>query len=127
MGNVVPRAVPVLSQRGQRFAASACRRLPLMARGHPGCREPSAGAVEHRGSRNSWSRAWREVVMSRALWVAWVAAALVVGVGCERPSSQKAKSAFLVRPETIEFGPAALGRTKSFKLKIANGGRASYR
>ncbi|WP_163996876.1 choice-of-anchor D domain-containing protein [Pyxidicoccus caerfyrddinensis] len=65
--------------------------------------------------------------MSRALWVAWVAAAVLVGVGCERPSSQKAKSAFLVRPETIEFGPAALGRTKSFKLKIANGGRASYR
>ncbi|NPC84933.1 choice-of-anchor D domain-containing protein, partial [Pyxidicoccus fallax] len=27
----------------------------------------------------------------------------------------------------IEFGPAALGRTKSFKLKLANGGRASYR
>jgi hypothetical protein len=52
---------------------------------------------------------------------------MVVGVACERPSSQKAKSAFLVRPETIEFGPAALGRTKSFKLKIANGGRASYR
>ena len=65
--------------------------------------------------------------MRRALWVAWVAAALVVGVACERPSSQKAKSAFLVRPEAIEFGPAALGRTKAFKLKIANGGRASYR
>ncbi|QSQ27854.1 choice-of-anchor D domain-containing protein [Pyxidicoccus parkwayensis] len=65
--------------------------------------------------------------MRRALWVAWVAAALVLGVGCERPSPQKAKSAFVVRPETIEFGPAALGRTKSFKLKIANGGRASYR
>jgi hypothetical protein len=65
--------------------------------------------------------------MRRALWVAWVAAALVLGVGCERPSSQKAKSAFLVRPELIEFGPAALGRTKTFKLKIANGGRASYR
>ena len=65
--------------------------------------------------------------MRRALWVAWVAAALVMGVGCEQPSSQKAKSAFLVRPEAIEFGPAALGRTKSFKLKIANGGRAAYR
>ncbi|MFP2928335.1 choice-of-anchor D domain-containing protein [Pyxidicoccus sp. 3LG] len=65
--------------------------------------------------------------MRRALWVAWVAAALVVGVACERPSSQKAKSAFLVRPEVIEFGPAALGRTKTFKLKLANGGRASYR
>ncbi|WP_164017315.1 choice-of-anchor D domain-containing protein [Pyxidicoccus trucidator] len=65
--------------------------------------------------------------MRRALWVAWVAAALVMGVACERPSSQKAKSAFVVRPEMIEFGPSALGRTKSFKLKIANGGRASYR
>ena len=65
--------------------------------------------------------------MRRALWVAWVAAALVVGLGCEQPSSQKAKSAFVVRPELIEFGPAALGRTKSFKLKIANGGRAAYR
>ncbi|MFP2906705.1 choice-of-anchor D domain-containing protein [Pyxidicoccus sp. 3LFB2] len=66
--------------------------------------------------------------MRRALWVAWVAAAaMVAGVACERPSSQKAKSAFVVRPEMIEFGPAALGRTKSFKLKIANGGRASYR
>ncbi|MCP3141246.1 choice-of-anchor D domain-containing protein [Pyxidicoccus xibeiensis] len=65
--------------------------------------------------------------MRRALWVAWVAAAVVVAVGCERPSSQKANSAFLVRPEVIEFGPAALGRTKTFKLKLANGGRASYR
>jgi hypothetical protein len=59
--------------------------------------------------------------------VAWVAAALLVGVACDRPSSQKAKSAFVVRPEKIEFGPAALGRTKTLKLKVANGGRASYR
>ncbi|HZI14580.1 MAG TPA: choice-of-anchor D domain-containing protein [Myxococcus sp.] len=65
--------------------------------------------------------------MRSALWVAWVAAALLVGVGCDRPSSQKAKSAFVVRPETIEFGPAALGRTKTLKVRIANGGRASYR
>ncbi|MBZ4417001.1 choice-of-anchor D domain-containing protein [Myxococcus sp. RHSTA-1-4] len=65
--------------------------------------------------------------MRRALWVAWVAAVLVVGVACEQPSSQKAKSAFLVRPEKIDFGPSALGRTKTFKLKVANGGRASYR
>ncbi|WP_426746883.1 choice-of-anchor D domain-containing protein [Myxococcus faecalis] len=65
--------------------------------------------------------------MRRLFWVAWVAVALVVGTGCERPSSQRAKSAFVVRPETIDFGPAALGRTKSFKLKVTNGGRASYR
>jgi hypothetical protein len=65
--------------------------------------------------------------MRSALWVAWVAAALLVGVGCDRPSSQKAKSAFLVRPETIDFGPAALGRTKTLKVRVANGGRASYR
>ncbi|TQF11164.1 choice-of-anchor D domain-containing protein, partial [Myxococcus llanfairpwllgwyngyllgogerychwyrndrobwllllantysiliogogogochensis] len=65
--------------------------------------------------------------MRRVFWVAWVAAALVFGMGCERPSSQRAKSAFVVRPETIDFGPAALGRTKSFKLKVTNAGRASYR
>jgi len=65
--------------------------------------------------------------MRSALWVAWVAVALVVGMGCERPASQKAKSAFVVRPETLDFGPSALGRTKVLKLKVSNGGRASYR
>ncbi|NVJ22540.1 choice-of-anchor D domain-containing protein [Myxococcus sp. AM011] len=65
--------------------------------------------------------------MRRVFWVAWVAAALVLGMGCDRPSSQRAKSAFLVRPETIDFGASALGRTKSFKLKLTNGGRAAYR
>ncbi|MFP2958272.1 choice-of-anchor D domain-containing protein [Myxococcus sp. 1LA] len=58
--------------------------------------------------------------------VALVAAMVTVGA-CERPASQKAKSAFVVRPEIVDFGPAALGHTKTFKLRIANAGRASYR
>ncbi|QSQ16612.1 choice-of-anchor D domain-containing protein [Myxococcus landrumensis] len=63
--------------------------------------------------------------MRRLYWVAWVAWVLVLG--CEPPSSQRARSAFVVNPEAIDFGAAAVGRTKSLKLRVTNGGRASYR
>ncbi len=65
--------------------------------------------------------------MRRAFGVVGLVAAMVMAVACERPASQKAKSAFVVRPETIDFGPAALGHTKTLKVRIANAGRASYR
>ncbi|WP_426750853.1 choice-of-anchor D domain-containing protein [Myxococcus sp. Y35] len=65
--------------------------------------------------------------MRRAFGAVGLVAAMVLAVACERPASQKAKSAFVVRPEAIDFGPAALGHTKTFKLRIANAGRASYR
>ncbi len=59
-------------------------------------------------------------------WAAWVAVAVAV-VGCDSPSSKKAQSSFAARPGALDFGPAALGRTKTLKLKLANAGRASYR
>ncbi|WP_434345224.1 choice-of-anchor D domain-containing protein [Myxococcus virescens] len=65
--------------------------------------------------------------MRRAFGLVALVAVMVAGGACERPASQRAKSAFVVRPETVDFGPAALGHTKTFKLRIANAGRASYR
>ncbi len=65
--------------------------------------------------------------MRRAFGVVGLVAAMMVAAACERPASQRAKSAFVVRPETIDFGPAALGHTKAVKLRISNAGRASYR
>jgi hypothetical protein len=56
-----------------------------------------------------------------------LAVTVVVGGACERPASQQARTGFAARPELLDFGPAAVGRTKSLKLKLANQGRASYR
>lgn len=57
---------------------------------------------------------------------AWVAVAAAL-VACERPTSHQARTAFAARPEVIEFGASAVGRTKTVKLRLANGGRAPYR
>ncbi|XXF75873.1 choice-of-anchor D domain-containing protein [Myxococcaceae bacterium GXIMD 01537] len=67
------------------------------------------------------------MVVRRWVWwaaLAWLAAAWA---GCDRPSSRTAQSSFAARPEALDFGPAALGRTKSMKLRVANAGRASFR
>ncbi|MBE4752539.1 choice-of-anchor D domain-containing protein [Corallococcus sp. ZKHCc1 1396] len=67
--------------------------------------------------------------MGGSRWVA-VAVALAMGVwtgGCERPASHQARTGFAARPELLEFGASALGRTKAMKLRLANQGRASYR
>ncbi|MBU8898292.1 choice-of-anchor D domain-containing protein [Corallococcus sp. M34] len=56
-------------------------------------------------------------------WVAVVAACMA----CGQPSSHSARTAFEARPESLEFGVAAVGRTKTLKLRLANGGRAPYR
>ncbi|RKI65905.1 choice-of-anchor D domain-containing protein, partial [Corallococcus sp. AB049A] len=56
-----------------------------------------------------------------------VLAVLVAATACERPTSQQARTGFAARPELLEFGPAAVGRTKTLKLRLANQGRASYR
>ena len=68
-----------------------------------------------------WGRRW--VVLA-----AWACVAAVAG-GCDRPGSsgRGARAAFAARPEVLEFGPAAVGSTKSVKLKLANGGRAPVR
>jgi len=68
-----------------------------------------------------WGRRW--VVLA-----AWACAAAVAG-GCDRPGSngRGARAAFAARPEVLEFGPAALGSTKTVKLRLANGGRAPVR
>jgi hypothetical protein len=52
-----------------------------------------------------------------------------VAGGCDRPGSngRGARAAFAARPEVLEFGPAAVGSTKSVKLRLANGGRAPVR
>jgi hypothetical protein len=49
--------------------------------------------------------------------------------GCDRPSSngRGARTAFAARPEVVEFGPAAVGSTKTVKLRLANEGRAPVR
>ncbi|RKG85851.1 choice-of-anchor D domain-containing protein [Corallococcus terminator] len=56
-----------------------------------------------------------------------VALATVVWTACERPESHQARTGFAARPELLEFGASALGRTKTMKLRLANQGRASYR
>ncbi|WP_044193493.1 choice-of-anchor D domain-containing protein [Hyalangium minutum] len=68
-----------------------------------------------------WGRRW--VVLT-----AWACVAAMVG-GCDRPSSngRGARAAFAARPELLDFGPAAVGSTKTVKLKLANGGRAPVR
>ncbi|QAT86723.1 putative lipoprotein [Corallococcus coralloides] len=60
----------------------------------------------------------------RWLVLAWVVAA---ATACERPTSQQARTGFAARPELLEFGAAAVGRTKTMTLRLANQGRASYR
>ncbi|MFP2898303.1 hypothetical protein [Corallococcus sp. 4LFB] len=57
----------------------------------------------------------------------WLVLAVAVGTACERPTSQQARTGFAARPELLEFGAAAVGRTKAMKLRLANQGRASYR
>ncbi|MDY7225269.1 choice-of-anchor D domain-containing protein [Hyalangium rubrum] len=68
-------------------------------------------------------RGWRWVWL--AAWACWAAA---VG-GCDRPSSygKGARASFAARPQALEFGPAAVGSTKTVKLRLANEGRASMR
>ncbi|WP_223634822.1 choice-of-anchor D domain-containing protein [Corallococcus sp. EGB] len=56
-----------------------------------------------------------------------LAVAVAAGTGCERPHSQQARTGFAARPELLEFGAAAVGRTKTMTLRLANEGRASYR
>ncbi|RKG70798.1 choice-of-anchor D domain-containing protein [Corallococcus exercitus] len=56
-----------------------------------------------------------------------LAVAVAAGTACERPTSQQARTGFAARPELLEFGAAAVGRTKAMKLRLANEGRASYR
>ena len=69
-------------------------------------------------------------MMGRQRWllVAWVCVAAVAG-GCDRPGSngRGARAAFAARPEVLEFGPAAVGSTKTAKLRLANEGRAPVR
>jgi hypothetical protein len=60
-------------------------------------------------------------------WVCVVACVVaVVGLGCERQSSKQARSGLVAAPEKLEFGPAALGVTKTMTLRLTNGGRAPF-
>ncbi len=66
---------------------------------------------------------------SRWVWLAaWACVAVAAG-GCDRPSSygKGARAAFAARPQVLEFGPAAVGSTKTVKVRLANEGRASMR
>ena len=69
-------------------------------------------------------------MMGRQGWflVAWACVAAAAG-GCDRPGSngRGARAAFAARPEVLEFGPAAVGSTKTVKLRLANEGRAPVR
>ncbi|RKH48996.1 choice-of-anchor D domain-containing protein [Corallococcus llansteffanensis] len=66
--------------------------------------------------------------MAKARWAAVaVMVAAVALAACERPSSHQARTGFAARPELLEFGASAVGRTKTMKLRLANQGRASYR
>ncbi|HEX8698492.1 MAG TPA: choice-of-anchor D domain-containing protein, partial [Myxococcaceae bacterium] len=66
---------------------------------------------------------------SRWVWLAAWACVVAVAGGCDRPSSygKGARAAFAARPQVLEFGPAAVGSTKTVKLRLANEGRASMR
>ncbi|HYI01658.1 choice-of-anchor D domain-containing protein [Hyalangium sp.] len=66
---------------------------------------------------------WRWLVLA-----AWACVAVATG-GCDRQGSsgRGARAAFAARPEVLEFGPAAVGSTKTVKLRLANGGRAPVR
>lgn len=68
--------------------------------------------------------------MGRQWWLltAWACVVAVAG-GCDRQGSggKGARAAFAARPEVLEFGPAALGSTKTVKLRLANEGRAPVR
>jgi Abnormal spindle-like microcephaly-assoc'd, ASPM-SPD-2-Hydin/Transmembrane protein 131-like N-terminal len=69
--------------------------------------------------------------MSARRWwflAVWTCVAATAG-GCDRPNSngRGARAAFAVRPETLEFGPAAVGSAKTVKVRLANEGRASLR
>jgi len=60
----------------------------------------------------------------------WVCVAVwmvaLVGVGCDRPTSHKARSGLAANPETLDFGVAALGVTKTMKVRLTNQGRAPF-
>ncbi|HSP77466.1 MAG TPA: choice-of-anchor D domain-containing protein [Myxococcaceae bacterium] len=61
-------------------------------------------------------------------WVCVAACLLaVVGVGCERPTSQRAKSGLVTTPEALEFGPSAVGVARRMKVRLLNRGRAPFR
>lgn len=68
-----------------------------------------------------WARGWRILAA-----VACVAAA---AAGCDRQSSsgRGARAAFAARPEVLDFGPAAVGSSKTATLRLANEGRAPLR
>ncbi len=67
-----------------------------------------------------WARGWRFLAA-----LACVAAA----AGCDRQGSsgRGARAAFSARPEVLDFGPAAVGSSKTAKLRLANEGRAALR
>jgi hypothetical protein len=50
----------------------------------------------------------------------------VVGAGCDRPTSRRARSGLVATPETIEFGPSAVGVSKRMKVRLTNRGRAPF-
>jgi hypothetical protein len=66
---------------------------------------------------------------SRWVWLAAWACVMAAAGGCDRQSSygKGARAAFAARPEVLEFGPAAVGSTKTVKLRLANEGRAPMR
>ena len=66
---------------------------------------------------------------SRWVWLAAWACVVAAAGGCDRPSSygKGARAAFAARPQVLEFGPAAVGSTKTVKLRLANEGRATMR
>ncbi|WP_225412127.1 choice-of-anchor D domain-containing protein [Stigmatella hybrida] len=67
-----------------------------------------------------WGRRW-------AWLVAWACVAGGLS-GCDRQSSgNRARTGFAARPQVLEFGPAAIGSTKTVKLRVANEGRAPLR
>ncbi|MFL5346304.1 MAG: choice-of-anchor D domain-containing protein [Hyalangium sp.] len=68
-----------------------------------------------------WARGWR--------FLAAMACVAAAAAGCDRQSSsgRGARAAFAARPEVLDFGPAAVGSSKTAKLRLANEGRAPLR
>jgi hypothetical protein len=66
---------------------------------------------------------------SRWVWLAAWACVVAAAGGCDRPSSygKGARAAFAARPQVLEFGPAAVGSSKTVTLRLVNEGRASMR
>ena len=120
--------VLAVSQGGRPFAVSAARRRLVGNVQAPGLHlstptGSTCSAVWGDTGAGSRKQGDSVCVDSNGWWwrCSWRRAAV------RAAHSQQARTGFAARPELLEFGAAAVGRTKTMKLRLANEGRASYR